>query len=40
MANSHLEQMVAEWYEYQGYFIRRNVLVGRRDRGGFESELA
>lgn len=39
MANNYLEQMVAEWYEYQGYFIRRNVLVSRRERGGFESEL-
>jgi hypothetical protein len=39
MASNYLEQLVAEWYEYQGYFIRRNVLVGRRERGGFESEL-
>lgn len=39
MANNYLEQLAAEWYEYQGYFIRRNVLVGRRARGGFESEL-
>jgi hypothetical protein len=34
-----LEQLVAEWYEYQGYFVRRNVLVGKRARGGHESEL-
>ena len=39
MANNYLEQMVAEWYEYQGYFIRRNVLVGKLLKGGFESEL-
>jgi hypothetical protein len=39
MANNYLEQMVAEWYEYQGYYIRRNVLVGKREKGGFESEL-
>lgn len=39
MANNFLEQLVAEWYEYRGYFVRRNVPVGRRARGGHESEL-
>ncbi|MCX6981096.1 MAG: hypothetical protein NTV08_10145 [Verrucomicrobia bacterium] len=27
---NHLEQLVAEWYEFQGYFVRRNVRVGNR----------
>ena len=39
MANNFLEQLVAEWYEYKGYFVRRNVPVGKRARGGHESEL-
>jgi hypothetical protein len=39
MANNFLEQLVAEWYEYQGYFIRRNVWVGKRPKGGYECEL-
>lgn len=39
MANNFLEQLVTEWYEYKGYFVRRNVFVGRRARGGYESEL-
>jgi len=39
MAHNFLEQLVAEWYEYQGFFIRRNVLVGRRSKGGHECEL-
>ena len=39
MANNFLEQLVAEWYEYRGYFVRRNVPVGRRSKGGFEAEL-
>jgi hypothetical protein len=39
MAANHLEQLVAEWYEYQGYFIRRNIKVGRRSKGGYEGEL-
>ena len=39
MASNFLEELVAEWYEYQEYFVRRNVLVGKRVRGGYESEL-
>ena len=39
MASNHLEQLVAEWLEYRGYFVRRNVLVGRRAKGGYECEL-
>ncbi len=38
MAN-FLEQLVAEWYEYTGYYVRRNVHVGRRTKGGFDGEL-
>lgn len=34
-----LEQLVSEWHEYNGYFVRRNVRVGKLDRGGFEGEL-
>jgi len=37
--NNFLEQLVAEWYEFQGYFVRRNVRVGKRVRGGFSGEL-
>lgn len=36
---NHLEELVAEWLEYNGYFVRRNVLVGRRPNGGYECEL-
>ncbi|MBN2004360.1 MAG: hypothetical protein JXA21_13480 [Anaerolineae bacterium] len=39
MATNYLEQLVAEWYEYQGYFVRRNILVGLREKGGYECEL-
>jgi hypothetical protein len=39
MANNFLEQLVAEWYEYRGYFVRRNIAVGRRTKGGHECEL-
>lgn len=36
---NHLEQLVAEWHEYRGYFVRRNVHVGKRTGGGYECEL-
>jgi len=39
MANNFLEQLVTEWYEYRGYYVRRNVWVGKRGRGGLDSEL-
>jgi hypothetical protein len=39
VANNFLEQLVSEWYEYRGYFVRRNVRVGRRQRGGYQAEL-
>lgn len=39
MPANHLEQFVAEWYEYRGYFLRRNVRVGKLAHGGFECEL-
>lgn len=39
MTTNYLEQLIAEWYEYKGYFVRRNVFVGRRAKGGYECEL-
>ena len=39
MPLNHLEQIVAEWLEYQGYFVRRNIKVGKRREGGYECEL-
>ncbi len=39
MATNYLEQLIAEWYEYKGYYVRRNLLVGKRVKGGFECEL-
>jgi len=39
MAKNFLEQLIAEWYEIQGYFIRKNVFVGILPQGGYEGEL-
>lgn len=37
--SNHLEDLTAEWLEYNNYFVRKSVLVGKRDKGGFEGEL-
>ena len=34
---NHLEQLTAEWYEFRGYFVRRNVQVGRRLKEGLNN---
>jgi len=39
MAVNYLEGIVSEWYSYQGYFIRQNILVGKRPNGGYDCEL-
>ena len=39
MAGNHLESLVAEWYELRGYFVRRNVQVGKLSKGGYKCEL-
>lgn len=36
---NHLEQLLCEWYEYKGYFVRKNIKVGARPNGGYEGEL-
>jgi hypothetical protein len=34
-----LEQLVAEWHSFLGYYVRTNVMVGKREKGGWEGEL-
>ncbi len=34
-----LEQLVAEWYAYSGFFVRTNVKFGKRAAGGWEGEI-
>ncbi len=36
---SHLEQLIREFYEWQGYVVRSNIKVGRLSHGGWEGEL-
>ncbi|OGI43050.1 MAG: hypothetical protein A2150_06495 [Candidatus Muproteobacteria bacterium RBG_16_64_11] len=35
----YLEQLAGEWYEYQGYFVRRDLWVGLESDGSYECEL-
>lgn len=39
IAMNHLEQLAAEWLQYNGYFVRTGVQVGPRPQGGYEGEL-
>jgi hypothetical protein len=36
---NHLESLVSEYLEWQGYLIRRNTKVGRLAHGGWAMEL-
>ncbi len=37
---NYLEQLVREWYEYRGYFVRRDLWVGLEPSdGSYECEL-
>lgn len=36
---THLESLIFEYLDWQGYVVRRNIKVGKRDRGGWEMEL-
>jgi hypothetical protein len=35
----YLQQFVTEWYEYQGYFVHRDLWVGLEPDGSYECEL-
>lgn len=36
---NHLEALIAEYLEWQGFFVRTNIQVGKRAKGGFSGEL-
>ncbi len=36
---THLETLIAEYLEWSGYLVRKNVKVGRLNHGGWEMEL-
>lgn len=36
---SHFETLLYEYYDWQGYIVKRNIKVGRRTMGGWEMEL-
>lgn len=39
MQTNFMEELVAEWFEYCGYVVKRNERVGKRVAGGHEGEL-
>lgn len=34
-----MESLVAEWYEFSGYFVRSNPRARKREKGGWDIEL-
>jgi len=36
---SHLEDLIAEYYDWKGYLVKKNIKVGRLSHGGWEMEL-
>ncbi|MEZ5812985.1 MAG: hypothetical protein R3D45_16370 [Rhizobiaceae bacterium] len=36
---NHLEELTTEWLNYNGYFTRTAIKVGKRALGGYEGEL-
>ena len=39
MQNNFLEELCAEWLEYNGYILKRNERVGPLPKGGYKGEL-
>ena len=37
---NNLEQLVAEYYDWKDYLIKRNVLVGKRINGGLNRPVS
>lgn len=37
--SSHLEDLIAEFYDWRGYLVKRNIMVGKRALGGWDMEL-
>jgi hypothetical protein len=36
---THLEQLIFEYFNWQGYLVKHNVKVGKRTKGGWAMEL-
>ena len=34
-----LEQLIGEWFSYKGYFVRTNIKLNKRLKGGWDNEL-
>lgn len=36
---NHLEELVYEYFDWNDYFVKKNINVGKRQGGGYEMEL-
>ena len=36
---NHLENLIRQYYEWQGYIVRGNIKVSKRSKGGWDGEL-
>tara|TARA_Y100000816_G_C26008712_1_gene527320 strand:- start:179 stop:667 length:489 start_codon:yes stop_codon:yes gene_type:complete len=36
---NHLESLIAEYYDWKGYLVKKNLKVGKLSHGGWEMEL-
>ena len=36
---NHLEDLIAEWYVYQQFFVKRNIRLETRNNGGYVGEI-
>ncbi|HEC92310.1 MAG TPA: hypothetical protein ENI51_04855 [Candidatus Atribacteria bacterium] len=34
-----LEELVAEWYDFNGYFIKKNIRIEELPKGGYKGEM-
>ncbi|MFW9996052.1 MAG: hypothetical protein ACFFD4_28685 [Candidatus Odinarchaeota archaeon] len=36
---TYLEELVAEWYDFKGYFVKTNIPFGKGEQGGIKGEI-
>ncbi len=39
MYTNFLEQLISEYFEYNGYFTKSNIKIRKRNRGGYDREI-
>jgi len=39
MNSNHLEELLFEFFDWKDYLVKKNIFVGKREKGGYEMEL-